>query len=122
MSPGRDPHVSVGASRGGAVAWKSGRSYSGDPRSRVPAAMDGGGAAKAVARQFQVSVSYIDEASGRREATGETEPRPQRNCQTLKPKDPHAAIAAELASRSDITRRSCARGCWNPARSRRASA
>ena len=85
------------------MAWKSGQSYSSDLRSRVLAAMDGGEAAKVVARQFQVSVSYIYKALGRRNATGETEARPQRNHQTLKLKDLHAAIAAEVASRSDIT-------------------
>ena len=55
------------------MAWKSGQSYSSDLRSRVLAAIDGGGAAKAVARQFQVSISYVYKALGRREATGETE-------------------------------------------------
>ena len=39
------------------MAWKSGQSYSADLRSRVLAAIDGGTPAKAVARQFQVSVS-----------------------------------------------------------------
>ena len=85
------------------MAWKSGRSYSADLRSRVLAAIDGGGPAKAVAALFQVSVSYIYKALARRAATGETEARPQRNQQTLKLKDLHAAIAAEVASRPDVT-------------------
>jgi transposase len=85
------------------MAWKSGQSYSGDLPSRVLAAIDGGGSAKAVARLFQVSVSYIDKALGRRSATGETEARPQRNRQTLKLEDHHAAIAAEVALRPDVT-------------------
>jgi transposase len=85
------------------MAWKSGQSDSSDLRSRVLAAIDGGGAAKAVARQFQVSVSYIYKALGRRRATGETEARPQRNRQTLKLKHLHEAIAAEAASRPDVT-------------------
>jgi transposase len=85
------------------MAWKSGQSYSSDLRSRVLAAIDGGNPAQAVARQFQVSVSYIYKALGRRRMTGETEARPQRNQQTLKLKDLHDAIAAEVARRSDVT-------------------
>jgi transposase len=85
------------------MAWKSGQSYSGDLRGRVLAAIDGGNPAKAVAQLFQVSVSYIYKALARREATGETEARPQRNQQTLKLKDHHAAIAAEVARRPDVT-------------------
>ena len=41
------------------MAWKSGQSYSTDLRSRVLAAIDGGGSATATALLFQVSVSYI---------------------------------------------------------------
>jgi transposase len=59
--------------------------------------------AKAVARQFQVSISYVDKALGRRSATGETEARPQRNRQALKLAAHHAAIAAEVARRPDVT-------------------
>ena len=66
------------------MVWKSGQSYSSDLRSRVLAAVDGGSPARAVAQLFQVSVSYIYKALARREATGETEARPQRNHQALK--------------------------------------
>ena len=85
------------------MAWKSGQSYSTDLRSRVLAAIDGGSPAKATAQLFQVSISYIYKALGRRAATGETEARPQRNRQTLKLADHHAAIAAEVALRPDVT-------------------
>ena len=85
------------------MVWKSGQSYSGDLRSRVLAAIDGGSPAKGVAQLFQVSVSYIYKALARREATGETEARPQRNHQTLKLDAHHAAIAAEVARRPDAT-------------------
>ena len=85
------------------MVWKSGQSYSTDLRSRVLAAIDGGNPAKAVARLFQVSVSYIYKALARRAATGESEARPQRNRQTLKLADYHAAIAAEVARRPDVT-------------------
>ena len=85
------------------MVWKSGQSYSTDLRSRVLAAVDGGSPARAVAQQFQVSVSYIYKALGRRGATGETEARPQRNHQVLKLAAHHEAIAAEVASRPDVT-------------------
>ena len=85
------------------MAWKPGQSYSTDLRSRVLAAIDGGSPARAVARLFQVSVSYVYKALARREATGETEARPQRNQQTLKLETLHAAIAAEVARRPDAT-------------------
>ena len=66
------------------------------------AAIDGGSPARAMAQLFQVSVSYIDKALARREATGETEARPQRNQQALKLAAHHAAIAAEVAQRPDV--------------------
>ena len=62
-----------------------------------------GGAAKSVAQLFQVSVSYIYKALARRQATGETEARPQRNRQELKLAAHHDAIAAEVARRPDVT-------------------
>ena len=85
------------------MAWKSGQSYSADLRSRVLAAVDGGSPARVVAERFRVSVSYIYKALGRREATGETEARPQRNHQELKLAAHHQAIAAEVARRPDVT-------------------
>jgi transposase len=85
------------------MAWRSGQSYSTDLRSRVLAAVDRGGSAPAVARLFQVSVSYIYKVLGRRNATGETEARPQRNWQMLKLTAHHAAIRAEVARRPDAT-------------------
>jgi transposase len=85
------------------MAWRSGQSYSSDLRSRVLGAIDGGSPAKAVAEAFQVSVSYIYKALARRQATGETEARAQRNHQTLKLAAHHDAIAAEVARRPDIT-------------------
>src|SRR3954468_288971 len=85
------------------MAWRSGQSYSADLRSRVLATVDGGLPAREAAARFRVRVSYIYKALGRRTATGEVEARPQRNHQTLKLMDLHAAIAAEVASCSDIT-------------------
>ena len=85
------------------MAWKSGQSYSADLRSRVLAAVDGGSPAKTVAARFQVSVSYIYKALGRRDATGETEARPQRNHQEFKLAAQHEAIKAEVARLPDVT-------------------
>jgi transposase len=85
------------------MGWKSGQSYSTDLRSRVLVAIDGGSPARATAQLFQVSVSYIYKALGRRSSTGETEARPQRNQQVLKLKDHHGLIAAEVALRPDVT-------------------
>ena len=87
----------------GMMAWKLGQSYATDLCSRVLAAVDGGIAARTVAARFQVSVSYIYKALGRRDATGETEARPQRNHQEPKLAVHHAAIAAEVARRLDVT-------------------
>ena len=63
--------LGLGVNRGGMMAWKSGQSSSADLRGRVRAAIDGGLSAKMVAARFQVSVSYIYKALGRRDATGE---------------------------------------------------
>ena len=54
-------------------------------------------------RSSSRSVSYIYKALGRRAVTGETEARPQRNRQALKLAAHHAALAAEVASRPDVT-------------------
>ena len=85
------------------MAWKSGQSYSSDRRARVLAAVDGGSPARDAARLFQVSVSYVDKALARREASGETEARPQRNHQELKLAAHHDAITTEVARRPDAT-------------------
>ena len=85
------------------MAWRSGQSCSADRRSRVLAAVDGGLSAQTVAARFQVSVSYLYKALGRRDATGEIEARPQRSHQQLKLAAQHEAIAAEVAQRPDVT-------------------
>ena len=85
------------------MAWKLGQSYATDLCSRVLAAVDGGIAARTVAARFQVSVSYIYKALGRRDATGETKARPQRNHQELKLAAQHEAIKAEVARLPDVT-------------------
>ena len=95
------------------MAWKPGQSYSADLRSRVLAAIDGGNPAKAVAQLFQVSVSYIYKALGRRAVTGETEARPQRNRQALRPRWRPGRASPW---------RSCGLGCCRTTRSPPASA
>ena len=82
------------------MAWKSGQSYAVDWRSRVLAAVDGGSPVLAVAARFAVGVSYVYEALGRRDATGETEARPRRDHQELELAPHHAAITAEVTRRS----------------------
>ena len=53
-----------------------GRAYSQDLRERVMAAVESGTGAYAAASIFQVSVSYIYKALGRRRRTGETGAKP----------------------------------------------
>ena len=59
------------------MAWKSGQSYSGDLRSRVLGAIDGGSPTRATAQLFQVSVSYIYKALAR--VRRPARPRPGRS-------------------------------------------
>src|SRR2546423_6502202 len=56
---------------GAAMAWRQGQSYSEDLRARVLAAVDAGMAARAAARGFRGSVSYIYKALIRRRPTRE---------------------------------------------------
>ena len=63
---------------GAAMVWRQGQSYSEDLRARVLAAVDGGLAARAAARLFRVSVSYIYKALIRRRRTGEVSASPRR--------------------------------------------
>jgi len=58
------------------MVWRQGQSYSEDLRARVLAAVDGGLAARAAARLFRVSVSYIYKALIRRRRTGEVSGQP----------------------------------------------
>ena len=52
------------------MGWRQGQSYSEDLRARVLATVDGGMAARATAKLFRVSVSYIYKALTRRRCTG----------------------------------------------------
>jgi transposase len=80
-----------------------GRAYSQDLRERVMAAVESGTGAYAAASVFQVSVSYVYKALGRRRATGETHARPWAG--GPKPKlAPHDdALRARVLSEPDAT-------------------
>jgi transposase len=89
---------------GAAMAWRQGQSYSEDLRGRVLAAVDGGMAARAAARVFRVSVSYIYKALIRRRRTGEVSASARRGHRPRKLRaEQEAALAAHIAAHPDIT-------------------
>lgn len=85
------------------MAWRTGQSYSADLRQRVLASVDRGRPVRLVAELFDVSVSFIYKALGRRRATGETTARAQGNRQRLKLAAYHEAILAEVERQPDVT-------------------
>ena len=86
------------------MAWRRGQSYSEDLRARVLAAVDGGMAARAAARLFRVSVSYIYKALIRRRRTGETTASARRGHRPRKLSPAQeAALAAQIEAHPDLT-------------------
>jgi transposase len=86
------------------MAWRQGQSYSEDLRERVLAAVDGGMAARAAAKLFRVSVSYIYKALIRRQRTGETSASARRGHRPRKLSHAQeAALAAHITAHSDVT-------------------
>ncbi|CAA7627795.1 transposase [Magnetospirillum sp. SS-4] len=85
------------------MAWRSGQSYSQDLRDRVLAAVDSGKSAYEVAPLFQVSVSYIYKAQGRRRATGETTARPRPGRPGQKLAAHLEALQAQIKAEPDAT-------------------
>ena len=86
------------------MAWRQGQSYSEDLRARVLAAVDGGMAARAAAKLFRVSVSYIYKALIRRRRTGEANASGRRGHRPRKLSPAQeAALAEHIAAHSDIT-------------------
>lgn len=85
------------------MAWRQGLAYSQDLRDRVLAAVDRGGAVRAVAPFIQVSISYIYKALERRDATGETTARPGRGIRSRKLAAHETALSAEVLARPDAT-------------------
>jgi transposase len=85
------------------MAWRQGQSYSEDLRARVLAAVDGGMAARAAARLFRVSVSYIYKALIRRR-TGEVSASSRRGHRPRKlTLAQEAALAAHITAHPDLT-------------------
>ena len=89
---------------GAAMAWRQGQSYSEDLRARVLAAVDGGMAARAAAKLFRVSVSYIYKALIRRRRTGEVNASARRGHRPRKlTPEQETALAAHIAAHPDVT-------------------
>jgi len=89
---------------GVAMAWRQGQSYSEDLRGRVLAAVDGGMAARAAAKLFRVSVSYIYKALIRRRRTGEVSASSRRGHRPRKlTPAQEAALAAHITAHPDLT-------------------
>ena len=86
------------------MAWRQGQSYSEDLRARVLAAVDGGMAARAAAKLFRVSVSYIYKALIRRRRTGEVSASARRGHRPRKlvPAQ-ESALAAQIEAHPDVT-------------------
>ncbi|MBV9527928.1 hypothetical protein [Sphingomonas sp.] len=85
------------------MSWRSGRSYSQDLRDKIMAAFYGGKPARAVAKRFAVSVSFIYKADLRRRRTGDTGPGQQR-CRMPLRLEPHRdAIIGHLRQHPDAT-------------------
>jgi transposase len=80
-----------------------GKPYSQDLRERVMAAVDGGTGAYAAAPLFQVSVSYIYKALGRRHTTGETTARTGKAGRKAKLAAHDEALRAQVAADPDAT-------------------
>ena len=89
---------------GAAMSWRQGQSYSEDLRARVLAAVDGGMAARAAARLFRVSVSYIYKALIRRRRTGEVSASPRRGHRPRKLSPAQeVALAEHITAQPDLT-------------------
>jgi len=80
-----------------------GRAYSQDLRERVMAAVESGTGAYAAASVFQVSVSYIYKALGRRRTTGETSARPWAGGPKPKLAAHDEGLRARVMSKPDAT-------------------
>ena len=89
---------------GAVMVWRQGQSYSEDLRARVLAAVGGGMAARAVAKLFRVSVSYIYKALIRRRRTGQVIASRRRGHRPRKLSPAQeAALAARIEAHPDLT-------------------
>ena len=85
------------------MAWRRGQSYSEDLRGRVLAAVDGGMAARATARVFRVSVSYVYKALIRRRRTGEVSASSRRGHRPRKlTPAQQAGLSAHITAHPDL--------------------
>jgi transposase len=86
------------------MGWRQGQSYSEDLRARVLATVDGGMAARAAAKLFRVSVSYVYKVLIRRRRTGEVSASLRRGHRPRKlfPAQ-EAALAAHIEAHPDLT-------------------
>ena len=86
------------------MGWRQGQAYSEDLRARVLAAVDDGMAARAAAKLFRVSVSYIYKALIRRRRTGAVSAS---TCRGHRPRKllpaQEAALAAHIDAHPDLT-------------------
>jgi transposase len=80
-----------------------GRAYSQDLRERIIVAVESGTGAYAVASIFQVSVSYIYKALGRRRTTGEISARPWAGGQKPKLAAYDGALRSQVMNEPDAT-------------------
>jgi transposase len=86
------------------MGWRRGQSYSEDLRGRVLAAVDGGMAARAAAKLFLVSVSYVYKAVIRRRRTGEASASTRRGHRPRKLSPAQeAALTAHIEAHPDLT-------------------
>ncbi len=86
------------------MTWRQGQSYSQDLRTRVLAAVDGGMAARAAAKLFRVSVSYIYKALIRRRRTGEVSASTRRGHRPRKLSPAQeVALAERITAHPDLT-------------------
>jgi transposase len=83
------------------MAWRRGQAYAQDLRDRVLAADDL--SAREAAERFGVSPSYVVKVRQRRDHAGDVTPGPQRSWTPRKLAAQHAAIAAQVRERPDVT-------------------
>ena len=85
------------------MGWRSGQTYSEDLRARVLSAVDRGGRVYEIAELFEVSVSYIYKALGRRRATGVATALPKGGRPGRKLDGHLEALLAHVAAHPDAT-------------------
>jgi transposase len=85
------------------MSWRQGRAYSQDLRDKVMAAFDAGEPARAVAKRFSVSVSYIYKADLRRRRIGDVAAGAQRCHVPLRLAEHREAILAQVRRHPDAT-------------------